>query len=249
LRDELLGRPTEILRFRSALLKLECSRPSGETEDRALGIFPALSPGSFASLAATAGAAIAAAGWARSRGVRLFVALHGVVTHEARETLRLLSAEVEALPSAEEARARIAARKDVRLPALDGEEAARVIAESLGPELVRDGVKVRAIIAPAGAAGALLAALRAIPGSRGIALVAADEELPGLPREANDLPDTVERRPVSRAACARARADLAREAGLLVSHASAQAAFLAAGQGALALVTTGEREFSLEVAA
>ena len=68
---------------------------------------------------------------------------------------------------------------------------------------------------------------------------------PLLPREA-DLPESVERRPVPRALCARARTGLARETGVLASHASAMAAFLAAAEGGLALVSTGEREFSLE---
>jgi len=90
-----------------------------------------------------------------------------------------------------------------------------------------------------------MAALRALPGSRGVALVAAEGELPGLPR-APKLPPSIERRVVTRASCAQARSTLAREAGLLASHASAMAALLAANEGGLALVTSGEREFSLE---
>jgi hypothetical protein len=248
LRDELLGRPTPLLRFRSALLKLESQRPSGESDDRALSVFPALGRGASASLAATPGAAIAAASWARSHGVRLFVAIHGVATYEARETVRLLGAEFEVLGSAAEASARAVARGGTLLPPLDGDEAAAAIERSLGPELAADAGMVRAIFAPAGARAALVAALRAFPGARGIALVAADAELPGLPRE-TDLPASVERRAVSRASCAQARASLAREAGLLASHASAKAGLLAAAEGGLALVVTGEREFSLEGAA
>jgi cysteine synthase len=245
LREELLARPTPLLRFRGALLKLESMRPSGESDDRALSLFPALARGASASFAGGASAAIAAAGWARTHAVRLFVALHGVATHETRETLRLFGAEVELCSSAADAAARVATRGDTRLPALDGEDAAGAIERTLGPELVRDAGDVRAVIAPAGARAALVAAVRALPGSRGIALLAADDELPGLPREA-DLPGSVERRPVPRALCARARTGLARETGVLASHASALAAFLAAAEGGLALVSSGEREFSLE---
>jgi len=245
LRDELLERPTPLLRFRGALFKLESLRPSGESDDRALAIFPALARGASASLAATAGAAIAAAAWAKSRGVGLFVALHGIATHEARETLRLLGAGFEVLESADEARARASARGGTLLPPLDGDEAAAAIERSLGAEIAADAATARAVFAPAGARAALIAVLRALPGARGIALVAGDDELPGLPRDA-DLPVSVERRAVSRASCGQARAGLAREAGLLVSHASAMAGRLATGEGGLALVTTGEREFSLE---
>jgi cysteine synthase len=250
LRDELLGWPTPLLRFRGALLKLESLRPSGESDDRALSVLPALPWGASASLAATAGAAIAAAAWAQSRGVRLFLAIHGIATYEARETLRLFGAQFEVLGSVAEATARASARGGTILPPLDGDEAPAAIERTLGPELAADAGKVRAIFAPAGARAALVAALRALPGACGIALVAEaeDEELPGLPRETN-LPAYVERRAVSRASCAQARAELAREAGLLVSHASAMAALLAAAEGGLALVSTGEREFSLEGAA
>jgi cysteine synthase len=236
------------LRFRAALLKLESLRPSGESDDRALSVLPALARGASASLAATAGAAIAAAAWAQSRGVRLFLALHGVATHETRETLRLLGAEFEVLGSAAEATARASGRGAAILPPLDGDEASAAIERSLGPELAADAGKVPVIFAPAGARAALLAVLRALPGTRGIALVASDAELPALPRAAN-LPASVERRAVTRASCVEARARLAREAGLLASHASAMAGLLAAGEGGLALVTTGEREFSLEGAA
>jgi cysteine synthase len=248
LREELLARPTPLLRFRGALLKLESMRPSGEPDDRALSLFPALARETSVSFVGAAGPAIAAAGWARAHGVRLFVALHGVATHETRETLRLFGAQVELCSSAVEAFARAAARRDTLLPALDGDDAAAAIERTLGPELARDAGEVRAVIAPAGARAALVAALRALPGSRGIALVAADDELPGLPRKA-DLPESIERRPVPRALCGRARTGLARETGVLASHGSAMAAFLAAAEGGLALVSTGEREFSLEALA
>jgi len=248
LREELLERPTPLLRFRGALLKLESLRPSGESEDRALSMFPPLPPGASASLVATAAAAVAAAAWARSRGVKLFLALHGVVTHETRETLRLFGAGFEVLESAEEAAARASEHGATPLPRLDGDEAAAVLERSLGAELSSDAGSGRTLFAPAGARAALVAALRALPGARGIALVAGDGELPALPRSAN-LPASIERRVVSRASCARARAELAREAGLLASHASAMAGVLAANEGGLALVTSGEREFSLEGAA
>jgi len=248
LRKELLERPTPVLRFRGALLKLESLRPSGESEDRGLSIFPALASGASATLVATAGGAVAAAAWARSRGVKLFLAIHGVVTHETRETLRLFGAAFEVLASPESAAAWAAARGGTVLPGLDGDESVSAVERSLGGELSSDAGTVRTVFAPAGARAALLAALRALPGSRGIALVAGDSELPALPRTAN-LPASIERRALSRASCARARAELAREAGLLVSHASAMAGFLAANEGGLALVTSGEREFSLEGAA
>jgi len=245
LREELLERPTPVLRFRGALLKLESLRPSGESEDRALSIFPRLGPGASASLAATAGASVAAAAWARSQGVKLFVAIHGVATHETRETLRLLGAAFEAVESRDEATALVSGRGGTALPALDGDEAVTAVERSLGRELSSDAGTARTIFAPAGARAALLAAVRALPGARGIALVAADAELPGLPLKA-DLPPSIERREVSRSSCAQARSRLAREAGLLASHASAMAGLLAANEGGLALVTSGEREFSLE---
>jgi len=248
LREELLERPTPVLRFRGALLKLESLRPSGESEDRALPVLPPLAPGASASLAVSAAGAIAAAAWARSRGVKLFLAIHGVATHETRETLRLFGAGFEVLASPEAAAACASARGVTGLPALDGDEAVKVLEGSLGKELSSDAGTVRTIFAPAGAHAALLAAARALPGARGIALVAADGELPGLPRT-SDLPASIERRAVSRAACAQARSTLAREAGLLASHASAMAALLAANEKGLALVTSGEREFSLEGAA
>jgi threonine synthase len=90
--------------------------------------------------------------------------------------------------------------------------------------------------------------VRVLRPPRAVALVAADEELPDLPRIV-DLPG-VELRKVTRAECARARAELARTAGVLASHASAMAALVAAELGALAIVSaSGEREFSLELPA
>ena len=101
--DDLLQRPTPLLRWRGALLKLESLLPGGGVEDRALGIFPQLPRGSQASLAATAGGALAAAGWARRHGVQLAVAVHGAISHEMREALRLWGARFEQLPSREAA--------------------------------------------------------------------------------------------------------------------------------------------------
>src|SRR3954471_9671145 len=107
-------------------------RPSGEADDRALSLFPALGGGAAASCSGTAGAAIAAAGWARARGVRLFAAVHGVLTHEAREVLRLLGADIETFPWADDAGAAAARRGDPLLPALDGDDAASAIERTLG---------------------------------------------------------------------------------------------------------------------
>jgi hypothetical protein len=102
-----------------------------------------------------------------------------------------------------------------------------------------------AIVAPAGARAALLGCVRALRPTRAVALAAADEELPDLPRVA-DLPG-VEIRRVTRAECARARQELARTAGVLASHAAAMAAVVAAELGGTAIVSaSGEREFSLE---
>jgi hypothetical protein len=237
------------LRFRGALLKLESLRPSGGADDRALSLFPHVAEGASAALAGTAGAAIAAAAWARSRAVRLFVVLHGIVTHEARETLRLYGAAFETVSSREEALGRARAHGGTLLPPLDGDEAGEVVQHNLGAELLREATGVGVVVAPAGARASLLAALWALPGARGIALVAADDELPDLPRQGR-FPPSVQLRPVSRAACAEARQVLARQAGVLAAHASAMAALEAAKEGGLALiVATGEREFSLEGAA
>ena len=84
------------------------------------------------------------------------------------------------------------------------------------------------------------------PQTRAVALVAADAELPDLPRSV-DLPPAVERVPVHREDAARARSRLGREVGLLANHAGAAAALYAHEHGGVALVTAlGEREFSLE---
>jgi cysteine synthase len=247
--EELTQRPTPLLRWRGALLKLELLRPGGGFDDRALSIFPELPRGSDASLAATAGAALAAAGWARRRGVRLRVALHGAASHEMIEALRLWGAMFERLSTREEALRRARELGGELLPPLDGPKAAVELARTLGQELLEDISSAPAsVIAPAGAAAALLGAVQAVrtrwPKVRAIALTASDEELPELPRD-GEFPGA-ETRAVSFAEAARARSDLARSAGVLASHAAAAAAALAA-EGGLAIVTAaGEREFSLE---
>jgi len=247
--DDLLQRPTPLLRWRGALLKLESLRPGGGADDRVLGILPQLPRGSQASLAATAGGALAAAGWARRYGVQLAVAVHGAISHEMRETLRVWGARFEHLPSREAAMHRARELPGTPLPPLDGPKAAAEYARTLGAEVMADLRSApAAVVGPAGAAAALLGTLQAVrtrwPETRGIALVAADVELPELPLR-TEMPG-FELRRVSFTEASRARAELARTGGVLASHAAAAAA-VAAGQGSLALVTSaGEREFSLE---
>jgi cysteine synthase len=247
--DEPTQRPTPLLRWRDGLLKLECLRPGGGFDDRTLGIFPQLARGSEAALAATAGGALAAAGWARRRGVRLKVALYGAASHEMIEALRLWGAAFERQPTREDALRRARQLGGELLPPLDGPKAALELARTLGQELLQDISAAPAlVVAPAGASAALLGSVQALrtrwPQVRAIALTAADEELPELPRT-GEFPG-VETRAVSFAEAARARSDLARSSGVLASHASAAAAVLA-GMNGLAIVTSaGEREFSLE---
>jgi len=244
-----LQRSTPLVRWRGALLKLDSLRPSGGCEDRALGIFPELPRGAEAAIAATGGAALAAAGWARRRGVRLAIALHGATTHEVREALKIWGASFEPMASREAALRRARELPGTLLPPLDGPEAGEEFARTLGAELLAGLAAPPAVlVAPAGAAGALVGSLRALrsrwPRMRAVALVASDVELPDLPRSA-DLAGVV-LATVSPADAARARAELARTSGVLASHASAAAA-MAAGDGGVALVTSaGEREFSLE---
>ncbi|GAC1340768.1 MAG: hypothetical protein NVSMB23_11480 [Myxococcales bacterium] len=270
-------RPTPVLRFGRALLKLELLRPSAGVDDRALALwdkFAAARPMGQrpAVFAGSAGAALAAAGWARARGVALSVVIHGAVVHEARESLRIWAVPFELARSRDEALARVASRaRDgaTALPPLDGDEAAAAFAGSLGKELLDDaaaaGLEPALLVSPAGPRGALLGALAALrerfPRARGIALCTASaaEELPELPsRDAlqADARPEIELRAVSRAQAAAARAELARTLGLLAGHGAALAALVARdaavpeGCCAIALVTSvGEREFSLDAGA
>ena len=246
---ELAERKTPLLRWRGALLKLESLRPVGGVDDRAVAIFPNLERGTEAALAATGGGALAAASWARRRGIRLKIALHGAVSHEMRETLHLWGATFEHFPSREEALRHARTMATEALPPLDGPKAAAELARTIGSELLEDITSPpSSVIAPAGAVAALLGAFQALrsrwPDVRALALTAADEELPELPRNP-ELPG-IATRPVSFAEASRARAELARTSGVLASHAAAAAA-IAARDGGLAIITSaGEREFSLE---
>jgi cysteine synthase len=250
---DLQHRSTPLLRWRGALLKLELLRPGGSTDDRATEILPPLPPGTRASLAATAGGALAAAGWARRQGVQLTVVVHGAMSHEMRESLRIWGAQFEEVPSREDALLRARELDAMPLPPLDGPRAAMEYERTLGSEVLADlAAPPDALVAPAGAIAALLGTLQALrsrqPAVRGIALVAAGEELPELPAR-SALPG-LEVRPISFAEASRARSELARTSGVLASHAAAAAAAVASEQGGLALVTSaGEREFSLERAA
>ena len=247
--DEPTQRPTPLLRWRGRLLKLECLRQAGGVDDRAIGIFPQLARGSEAALAATAGGALAAAGWARRRGVRLKVALYGSASHEMIEALRLWGAAFERLPTREDALRRARQLGGELLPPLDGPKAALELARTLGQELLQDISAAPAlVVAPAGASAALLGSVQALrtrwPEVRAIALTAADEELPELPR-AGEFPG-VETRAISFGEASQARSDLARSSGILASHASAAAAALAGVNGLAIVTAAGEREFSLE---
>lgn len=236
---ELLDRPTPLLSLGSTRLKLELLRPSGGADDRALGIWEGAPPEAFVS--ATGGAALAAAAWARARGVKLRVLLRGAVTHEVREALRIWGVQQ--------------GRAGKELVPLDGDQAVREVQRTLGAELLREleGRELQLIVAPAGARAALLGVFAALrvryPQLRAQGLIAADEELPELPREAS-LPG-VDLIRITRAESAQARAAMALEQGLLASHASAAAVVVArrSGLSALALLTSaGEREFSLDAA-
>ena len=231
------GTSTPILRWGAGLLKLELLRTSGTTAGRAAAEWDFGGEGE-AVLSASGNAAIAAAARARSSGVRLVVVPRGVFTHEMSETLRLWGVRLDASARA-------------TLPPLDSDAAVPVFARTLGAELLAQlTVAPPLVVCAAGERAALLGALEALrsrwPSVRGVALVAADEELPDLPREVA-LPDGLQRLPVTRAQAAEARTRLARELGLLASHASAAAAIYAYQHGGVALITApGEREFSLE---
>src|SRR5262249_10077888 len=152
--------------------------------------------------------------------VEITVVPRGVFTHEMLETLKLWGVRVD---------------RHAR-PTLPHPDAKEIFARTLGAEL-RAGISAPPplVVAPAGDRDALLGALSEWPSVRGVALVAADEELPDLP-----FGDGV---PVTRAQAAAARARVARELGLLTGHAAAAAAVYAHEHGGVALVTSpGERE-------
>jgi cysteine synthase len=247
--EDPIQRPTPLLRWRGALLKLESLLPSGSVDDRAVGIFAQLPRETRAALAASATGAIAAAGWARRHGIALTVALYGAASQEMLEVLRLWGAQFERFASREEALRRAHALGGELLPSLDGPKAVVHLSRTLGEEVLRDvSSPPTVVVAPAGASAALLGTVHALrtrwPKVRAIALTAADKELPELPRE-DEFPGA-ETRAISFSEASRARSDLARSAGVLASHAAAAAAAVA-GEGGLAIVTAaGEREFSLE---
>ena len=116
--------------------------------------------------------------------------------------------------------------------------------EPILAELLKDfGGPPLLVVAPAGDFEALEQARNA--GIRAIALVAAGEELPDLPREAPGFEQVA----VTRAQASAARLRVARELGLLTSHASAAAAVWAFEHGGVAIVSgVGEHEFSSETA-
>jgi hypothetical protein len=209
----LADRPTPLLRWGPALLKLELYRP-------------------IRSLPAEPFAATGHQALARGRhGMQ--VALRGAVTHEMRKTLEIWNAGL--LESAQPWQPDANALVRELLQALDDQP------QSVAPQVV---------VAPAADAAMLVAALAALrprwPALRGVALLAADKELPDLPLAA-DLPGELEQVRVTFARAAAARGRVAQTLGLLASHASAAAAVLAFEQGGIALVTApGEREFSLE---
>jgi len=211
---------TPLLRWGNALLKLELFRPRGAAADRV----PA--PSGVVELSGNQALSFARQGTT--------FALRGAVTYEMQAALRMWGAAVvkRAEPWAPD-------------PSL--------FAATLGAELLEQLSQAPLlVVCPAADGAVLLGALRALrqrwPRVRGVALIAADTELPDLPRSA-DLPDEVDRVPVGRADAARARARVGGELGLLASHAGAAAAVFAHDQGGLAIVSgPGEREFSLEAA-
>jgi hypothetical protein len=209
---------TPLLRWGKGLLKLELLRPRGSVSDRA--------PPPQGSVRVTGNQALSIA----RPGAAL--ALSGAVTHEMRATLAIW--ETRIVPDA---------------PAwtIDPD----VFARTLGAELLEQLVEPPPFLfCPAAEGAALAGALSALrgrwPGVRGVALIAADRELPDLPRQA-ELPPDIETVKVEGAQAARARSRVARELGLLANHAGAAAAAYAYERGGVAIVTAlGEREFSLE---
>jgi cysteine synthase len=209
---------TPLLRWGNALLKLELFRPRGSVSDRV--------PAPEGTVELTGNQALS---FARP-GAEL--ALRGVVTHEMRETLKIWGVRV--VPHG------VRWNPDPEL-----------FARTLGTELVEQLREAPPLlVCPAGEDAALLGALSALqrkwPRVRGVALVAADAELPDLPAS-TDLHLEIERVAISLKEAGRARAILGRELGVLGNHAGAAAAAYAHERGGVAIVTApGEREFSLE---
>jgi|SRR5438067_10061265 len=212
---------TPLLRWGNALLKLELFRPRGSAVDRV----PA--PPGVVELSGNQALAFARPG--------ATFALRGAVTYEMQAALRMWGAAV--------------AKRGEPWSADPS-----LFARTLGAELLGQLSEAPPLlVCPAADVTVLLGALQALrrrwPRVRGVALTAADAELPDLPRSA-DLPGDIERIPIGRADAAQARTRVGRELGLLASHAGAAAAAFAHDQGGVAIVSgPGEREFSLEAAA
>ena len=271
LERELRARPTPLLRLdftdRPVLVKLESLRSSGGVYDRALGAWDAIDlQGARELFADLSGAELlAAAGWARARGLALHACVRGPITHEVDETRKLWGAQRVAPGQT---------AQGLAMPTLSGPEAIEAYRRSLGTELPRQlGTDVpNWLIAPAGALAALLGAglvLRELnPQLELIAIAGREEGLPELPsrdeaqvalaRLGGEMPalqpllDRVRLAETTRDAAAKARAQLARKHGVSASHAAAAAIAEAASRAApdriaLAILsTTGEREFSLD---
>jgi hypothetical protein len=209
---------TPLLRWGNALLKLELFRPRGSAVDRV----PA--PSGVAELSGNQALSFARDG--------ATFALRGAVTHEMRAALAMW-------------RATVVKRGEPWTPDPS------LFARTLGAELLEQLSEAPPlVVCPAADSAVLLGALQALRQRwarvRGVALIAADTELPDLPRAA-DLPEGIDRVPVARADAASARSSVGRELGLLASHAGAAAALFAHDQGGVAIVSgPGEREFSLE---
>src|SRR4051812_29686991 len=199
---------TPVLRWGRGLLNLELLQPRGSVSDRAPAPrCPARVTGNQALSIARPGAS---------------VALAGAVTHEMRATLAIWGASV------------IAEAPDWKPHPGD-------FARTLGAELLEQLVDAPPFLfCPAAESAALAGALQALRGRwptvRGVALLAADTELPDLPSRA-DLPRDIEVVKVGSAEAARARARVGRELGLLANHAGAAAAELAHDRGGVAIVT------------
>ncbi|TMA33120.1 MAG: PLP-dependent lyase/thiolase [Deltaproteobacteria bacterium] len=119
--DAILDRPTPLLRWGDALLKLEMFRPSGSCAGRAAQAWDWRGAGA-AVIEASGNEAIAAAAWSRYSGVQIAIVPRGVFTHEMREILKLWGVQV-------------GPQRQPTLPPLDSDAAAAIFARSLGAEL------------------------------------------------------------------------------------------------------------------